>query len=333
MSHQAIINDIKNNKIAPVYLLGGQESYFIDIVSDFIEKNILDETEVAFNMDIFYGLEVVPEKVISICKEFPMMAERRIVIIKEAQKILNLELFDDYILNPSPTTVFVIIKKGKTFDKRRKVYNPKNNKNIALLNTAKIADYKLAGWIESEVKSNGYLINQSSSQLLSEHLGNDLSKIKKELEKLYISVKKGSSITPDDIEQNIGISKDYNIFELQKAIGYRDYEKAFQIMIYFSENPKVHPIQMTIATLNGYFTKLMLFYYSPRKGDSDIASQLGISPYFVKEYREAAKNYPAKKVVSIISLLREYDLKSKGYEAGSAGYNDWHKELLFKIMF
>lgn len=333
MPHQRIINDIKNNKIAPVYLLGGEEPYFIDQVTYFIEKKILDESETAFNLDIFYGLEVYPDKVISICKEFPMMADRRIVIIKEAQKVQDLELFDDYLLNPSPSTVLVIAKKGRAFDQRRKVYNPKSNKNIVLLNAKKVPEYKLADWIQKFTKSKGFNIDFQNAQLLSEHLGSDLSKVVKELEKLFISIKKGEAISSSDIERNIGISKDFNIFELQKAIGFKNYEKAFQIMIYFSENPKGHPIQMTLASLNTYFTKLMLYYYSPGRGDNDLAKAMGISPYFLKEYRAAAKNYPAKKVVNIISLLREYDLKSKGYEAGGSGPNDWQKELLFKIMY
>jgi DNA polymerase-3 subunit delta len=332
MPHQKIITDIKNNNIAPVYLLAGEEPYYIDMVSDYIEKNILDESEKAFNLDIFYGLEVDPDKVISVCKEFPMMAERRIVIIKEAQKVKDLALFDNYILNPSPTTVLVIAKKAKSFDQRRKVYNPKSNKNIVVLNTKSVPEYKLADWIQNYTKSLGYSIDFQNAQLLSEHLGSDLSKVVKELEKLFISVKKGSSISSDDIEQNIGISKDFNIFELQKAIGFKNHDKAFQIMIYFSENPKAHPIQMTTASLNSYFTKLMLYYYSPDRSDNGLAKAMGVSPYFLKEYRTAARNYPAKKVVNIIKLLREYDLKSKGYEAGSSGQNDWHKELLFKIL-
>jgi len=333
MPHQKIISNIKNKQIAPVYLLGGEEPFYIDMVSDYIEKKILDESETAFNLDIFYGLEVDPDKVISICKEFPMMAERRIVIIKEAQKVQFLEKFDEYILNPSPTTILVIAKKGRTFDQRRKVYNPKSNKNIAVLNTKKVPDYKLADWIQSFTKTKGYSIDFQNAQLLSEHLGSDLNKVVKELEKLFISVKKGNSISSTDIERNIGISKDFNIFELQKAIGFKNYEKAFQIMIYFSENPKGHPIQMTLASLNTYFTKLMLYYYSPGRGDNDLASAMGISPFFLKEYRAAASNYPAKKVVRVIGLLREYDLKSKGYEAGGSGQNDWHKELLYKIMY
>jgi DNA polymerase-3 subunit delta len=332
MPHQKIINNIKSNKIAPVYLLAGEEPYYVDMVSDYIEKNILDESEKAFNLDIFYGLEVDPDKVISVCKEFPMMADRRVVIIKEAHKVRDLELFDDYILNPSPTTILIIAKKSKSFDQRRKVYNPKSNKNIEVLNAKSVPDYKLADWIKNYTTSQGYSIDYQNAQLMSEHLGSDLSKVVKELEKLFISVKKGDTISSADIEQNIGISKDFNVFELQKAIGFKNYKKAFQIMIYFSENPKAHPIQMTTASLNTYFTKLMLYYYSSDRSDAGLAKVMGVSPYFLKEYRTAAQNYPAKKVVNIIKLLREYDLKSKGFEAGSSGQNDWHKELLFKIM-
>lgn len=333
MPHQKIINDLKNGDLASVYLLGGEESYHIDKISDYIEKKILDESELAFNLDIFYGMEVDPNKVVAICREFPMMAERRVVIIKEAQKVKDLELFDDYIQNPSPTTVLVIAKKGKTFDQRKKAYNPKNNPNVVTINTKRIPDYKLADWIQHYAKSEDYNIDFQNAQILSDHLGSDLSKIVKELEKLFISIKPGSAVTSADIERNIGISKDFNVFELQKSIGQKNFEKAFQIIIYFSENPKAHPIQMTVAALNTYFTKLMLFYYSNDRSDKGLSNAMGIQTFFLREFKEAARNYPAKKVVSIIGVLREYDLKSKGYETGSSGQNEWHKEMLFKIMY
>jgi len=333
MPYQKILNDLKSGEIAPVYLLGGEEAYFIDKVSDHIEKNLLDESEVSFNLDIFYGMEVDPAKVVAICREFPMMAERRVVIIKEAQKVQDLELFNDYILNPSPSTVLVIAKKGKTFDQRKKVYNPKNNPKIVAINTKKIPEYKLADWIQNYTKSEGYSIDFQNAQILSDHLGSDLSKIVKELEKLFISIRPGSPVTAIEIERNIGISKDFNVFELQKSIGQKNFEKAFQIAIYFGENPKAHPIQMTVAALNTYFTKLMLFYYSNDRSDKGLSTSMGIQPFFLKEYKEAARNYPAKKVVSIIGILREYDLKSKGFKAGGSGNIEWHKEMLFKIMY
>lgn len=333
MPYQKILDDLKKGEIAPVYLLGGEESYFIDKVSDHIEKNLLDESEVSFNLDIFYGMEVDPAKVLAICREFPMMSERRVVIIKEAQKVQDLELFDEYMLNPSPSTVLVIAKKGKTFDQRKKVYNPKNNPKVVAINTKKIPEYKLADWIQSYTKSEGYTIDFQNAQILSDHLGSDLSKIVKELEKLFISIKPGRPITAIEIERNIGISKDFNVFELQKSIGQKNFEKAFQIAIYFGENPKAHPIQMTVAALNTYFTKLMLFYYSNDRSDKGLSTAMGIQPFFLKEYKEAARNYPAKKVVNIIGILREYDLKSKGFEAGSSGNIEWHKEMLFKIMY
>ena len=322
MPHQKIINDLKNGDLAPVYLLGGEESYHIDKISDYIEKKLLDESELAFNLDIFYGMEVDPDKVVAICREFPMMAERRVVIIKEAQKVKDLDLFDDYILNPSPTTVLVIAKKGKTFDQRKKAYNPKSNPNVVSINTKRIPDYKLADWIQHYAKSEGYNIDFQNAQILSDHLGSDLNKIVMELEKLFISIKPGSPVSSSDIERNIGISKDFNVFELQKSIGQKNFEKAFQIIIYFGENPKAHPIQMTVAALNTYFTKLMLFYYSNDRSDKGLSTAMGIQPFFLREFKEAARNYPAKKVVSIIGVLREYDLKSKGFETGSSGNNE-----------
>lgn len=332
MPHQKIIDTIKKGSISPVYLLGGDEPFFIDQVTNYIEKNILDESEVAFNLDIFYGLEVVPEKIKAICREYPMMAERRIVIIKEAQKVDDLEALDDYINSPNPTTTLVIAKKGGAFDQRRKVYNPSSNKNIALLNAKKIPDYKLADWIKKWMDSKSYAIDHTHAQLLAEHLGSDLNKIVGEIDKLTIALPAGSRITAKHIEDNIGISKDFNIFELQKAISFNNRTKAYQIILYFIENPKFHPIQVTVASLNTYFTKLMLLYYSPDKSDKGLASQMGINPYFLKEYKEAARHYPARKVLEIIALLREYDLKSKGYLTGSSGSSEWQKELLYRIL-
>ena len=332
MPHQKIINDIKNKKIAPVYLLAGEEPFYIDLVSDYIEKNILDESEKAFNLDIFYGLEVDPAKVISVCKEFPMMAERRIVIIKEAQKVQNLELFDDYILNPSPTTVLVIAKKSKSFDQRRKVYNPKNNKNITVLNTKKVPDYKLADWIQNFTKSKGYNIDFQNAQLLGEHLGSDLSKVVKELEKLFISVKKGSAISSSDIEQNIGISKDFNIFELQKAIGFKHHEKAFQIMIYFSENPKNHNIVPVMSALFSYFQKIMVYHFLEDKSPKSAAVALKVNPFFISQYQTASRNYTKKQLFYIFEYLKNYDLKSKGVNNKNTTQKGLLKELIFKIL-
>lgn len=334
MPHKQIISNIKQGKIAPVYLIGGMEAYFIDEIVHSIENDILDEGEKSFNMDIFYGMESDPPSILSIAKQYPMMAERRLVIIKEAQKIRDLEEYEQYLLNPVETTTFLIVLKGKNFDARKKVYNPKKNPNVVLFNSVKIPDYKLPPWIINYCKREGYTIDALSAQILTDHLGNDISKLVNELSKLFIGKKKGDSISAVDIEGKIGISKDFSIFELQKAIGLKDYKKANQIVLYYGENLKSHPFPVMAANLFYYFNRLMLFYYTKDKSDANLARVLGVNPFFVKEYKIAARNYPAMKVVNIISLIREYDMKSKGYNVASDGndHKEWMKELINKIM-
>jgi len=332
MSHLEIIKDIKQGKIAPVYLVGGEEAYFVDELSAAIENDILDEGERSFNLDIFYGMEADPPTIVSIAKQYPMMAERRLVIIKEAQKVRDFGLLEDYIANPVATTTLLIAMKGKNFDARKNVFNPKKNPNLVLFNGKKIPDYKMAPWIISYCKNAGFNIDPLRAQILTDHLGNDIAKLVNELGKLFINKSKGDSITEDDIETKIGISKDFTIFELQKAIGLKDFKKANRIILYYGDNLKNHPLPVLTASLFSYFNRLMLYYYTADKSDATLAKVLGVNPFFVKEYRIAAKNYSAMKVVSIISLIREYDLKSKGVNVGENDHGEWMKELLFKIM-
>jgi DNA polymerase-3 subunit delta len=332
MPHKQIISDIKSGKIAPVYLIGGMESYFIDEIVQSIENDILDEAECSFNMDIFYGMESDPSSILAIARQYPMMAERRLVIIKEAQKLRNLGDYESYLLNPVESTTFLIVMKGKNFDSRKKAYNPKKNPHAVLFNSSKIPDYKLPPWILNYCKQKGFKIDAISAQILTDHLGNDISKMVNELGKLFIGKQKGSSISANDIESKIGISKDFSIFELQKAIGLKDHKKANQIVKYYGENLKSHPFAVLAINLFNYFNRLMLFYYTKDKSDSNLALVLGVNPFFVKEYKIAARNYPAMKVVNIISMIRAYDMKSKGYNVGENDHSEWMKELLIKIM-
>jgi DNA polymerase-3 subunit delta len=332
MPHTQIIKDIKQGKVAPVYLIGGEEAFFVDEVSQAIENDILDDAEKSFNMDIFYGMESDPATVVSIAKQYPMMAERRLVIIKEAQKVRDLGLIEEYINAPVESTTLLIAMKGKNFDSRKNVFNPKKNPHIVLFNGKKIPDYKLAPWIIDYCKKAGYTIDPIRAQILTDHLGNDISKLVNELGKLFINKEKGAAITAEDIEQKIGISKDFTIFELQKAIGIKDFKKANQIVLYYANNLKSHPFPILSSNLFSYFNRLMLFYYSKDKSDATLAKVLGVNPYFVGEYRTAAKNYSALQVVNVISLIREYDLKSKGLNVGENDHGEWMKELLFKIM-
>lgn len=332
MPHKQIVQDIKQGKISPVYLIGGDEAYFVDEITQAIENDILDEGERSFNLDIFYGMESDPSNIVSIAKEYPMMADRRLVLIKEAHKIKDLSLLEEYISNPVETTTLLIAMKGKNFDARKKAYNPKKNPNVVLFNGKKIPDYKLSPWIISYCKRAGYSIDPMRAQILTDHLGNDISKLVNELGKLFINKKKGDTITSEDIENKIGISKDFTIFELQKAIGIKDFKKANQIVLYYANNLKSHPFPVLSVNLFYYFNRLMLYYYTKDKSDANLSKVLGVNPFFIGEYRAAAKNYSAMKVVNIIHLIREYDMKSKGLMVGENNHGEWMKELLFKIM-
>jgi DNA polymerase-3 subunit delta len=332
MPHKQIIQDIKKKKISPVYLIGGEEGYFVDEITEVIENEIINESERSFNMDIYYGMESDLATIISIAKQYPMMADRRLVIIKEAHKIRDLHLLEEYILRPVENTTLLIAMKGKNFDARKKAFNPKKNPNIVLFNGKKIPDYKLSPWIINYCKIEGYSIDPIRAQILIDHLGNDISKLVNELGKLFINKTKGDKITSEDIETKIGISKDFTIFELQKAIGLKDYKKANQIVLYYAENLNNHPFQVLAINLFYYFNRLMLFYYTKDKSDANLSKVLGVNPFFVGEYRTAAKNYSALKVVNIIHLIRQYDMKAKGFNVGVTDNGEWMKELLFKIM-
>ncbi len=332
MPHKQIIKDIKQGKVSPVYLVGGEEAYFVDEITETIENGILEEGERSFNMDIFYGMESDLSNIVSIAKQYPMMAERRLVLIKEAQKIKDLEILDQYINNPVSSTTLLIAMKGKNFDSRKNVYNPKKNPNIVLFNGKKIPEYKLSPWVIDYCKNKGYQIDALRAQVLIDHLGNDISKLVNELGKLFINKKKGDSITAEDIETKIGISKEFTVFELQKAIGLRDTKKANQIILYYSENLKTHPFVLLAANLFNYFNRLMLFYYTQDKSDANLSRELGINPFFIKDIKIAAKNYSAMKVLKNISIIREYDMKSKGWEVSENDHGEWMKEMIYKLM-
>ena len=324
-----IVNNIKRGDIKPVYFLMGEEAYYIDAISDFIEANVLSEEEKGFNQMVLYGRDVSIEDVVSNAKRYPMMAERQVVIVKEAQDLSRtIESLVSYVENPQPTTVLVFCYKYKSLDKRKKL-----SKTIAkhgvLYESKKLYENQVPDWIRRVLAGRGYTITPKASQMLVEFLGNDLGKVNNELEKLQLIIKPGEQITPQIIEENIGISKDFNNFELQNAIGSRDLKKAFAIVQYFGQNPKNHPMVLTIALLYSFFAKLLKYHALSNKAEA--ARALGVSPYFIKDYQLAARNYPMKKVSSIISSIREIDMKSKGVGAAYLSQGDLLKELLVRI--
>ena len=324
-----IVNDIKKGDIKSVYFLMGEEAYYIDAISDFIENSILTEEEKGFNQMVLYGRDVTIEDVVSHAKRYPMMAERQVIIVKEAQDLSR--TIDDlvsYVENPQPTTVLVFCYKYKKFDKRKKL-SKIIAKNAVLFESKKLYENQVPDWIRRVLSGRGYTITPKAAQMLVEFLGNDLGKVNNELEKLQLIIKPGEQITPQLIEENIGISKDFNNFELQNAIGEKNVKKAFAIMQYFAQNPKKNPLIMTVALLYSFFAKLLKYHALANKGDA--AKVLGVNPFFVKDYQVAARNYPMKKVSAIISSIREIDMKSKGVGAANLSQADLLKELLVKI--
>ena len=324
-----IIGDIKQGTIAPIYFLMGEEPYYIDGISDYIEDHLLSEEEKGFNQMVLYGRDVTIEDIVSNAKRYPMMAERQVVIVKEAQELSRtIENLVSYVENPQPTTVLVICYKHKKLDARKKLAKAIKKSGI-LFESNKLYENQVPDWIRRVLAGKGYTITPKASQMLTEFLGNDLSKVNNELEKLQLIIKPGEQITPQIVEENIGISKDFNNFELQSAIATKDIKKAFGIVQYFGQNPKNHPIVMTVALLYSFFSKLLKYHSISDKSMAPKA--LGVNPYFIKEYQEAARNYPMKKVSAIVSAIREIDMKSKGVGAANLSQGDLLKELLVKI--
>ncbi|MBT7851428.1 MAG: DNA polymerase III subunit delta [Formosa sp.] len=326
-----LITDIKGGKIAPIYFLMGEEAYYIDVISDFIESYVLAEEEKGFNQMVLYGKDVTIQDIVSNAKRYPMMAERQVIIVKEAQNLIKtIEQLVDYAKNPQPSTVLVFNYKYKTLDKRKALYKALS-KAAVVFESKKIYEDKIPSWIQSFLRSKQISITPKAALMLTEFLGNDLSKIANELNKLEIVVGTQKEITPDIIEQNIGISKDYNNFELQIAIGNLDHKKAYQIVRYFAQNSKQHPFVLTISILYMYFTKLMTLHTVRDRNPGTVAKALGINPYFVNDYIAVSRNFPMKRISGVLETLRIYDTKSKGVGANLSP-KDLYNELIYNIL-
>ena len=327
-----LVTDIKNGKLSPIYFLMGEESYYIDEISKFIESSILTEEEKGFNQMVLYGRDVSVEDIVGQAKRYPMMAEYQVVIVKEAQDLSRtIEKLVDYVEQPQPTTILVINYKYKTIDKRKKLFKALKKGGV-VFESKKLYDNQIADWIRRVLSGHNYTISPKAAQMLAEFLGTDLSKIANELDKLKIILPEGTQITPEHIEQNIGISKDYNNFELQKAVGAKDVLKANQIIKYFGENPKDNPMVVTVSLLYSFFSKLLHLHGLHDKSPRSVASSLKINPYFANEYIAATRNYPMKKVSGIIATLREFDVRSKGVGSNAVGQSDLLKEMIVRIM-
>lgn len=335
MSAQSILNDIKQRKFKPLYLLHGEESYYIDLISDSIEKSVLSDAQKGFDQTILYGKDVDFATIVSAAKRYPMLSDYQVIIVKEAQGLkwkVNDEILEKYIENPTPTTILVFDYKYGKFDKRTKLYKSIDKKGV-VFESEKLYDNKVAAWIVEELQHSGHRIHPQAAALMAEYLGTDLSKVANESQKLILNVPKEKEITVQDIEQNIGISKDFNIFELNTALGKRDTIKAIQIVDYFAANPKSNPFVLVVGSLAGYFTKLLRYHYLPDKSSSSVAKELGVHPFFTKEYDTAARNFNRRKLFDVIAVIRDYDLKSKGLNAGpNTSDRDLMREMIFKIL-
>ncbi len=331
MTFDEIMKELKSGKYRPIYFLMGDETYFIDKITNFIAQNALPPEQRAFNQIVMYGKDISVAQIDDTARRFPMMADRFVVIVKEAQNLRNIENLVYYVQKPLKSTVLVVNYKYKTIDKRKKLYK-ELNKNAVLFEAKKLYENQVPTWINKYLSEKKISIDPVATRLLIDHLGTDLEKIANEIDKLIISKEKGAKITSDDIEENIGISKEYNTFELQNALTDKDIVKANRIIKHFGANPKNYPLIMTINSLYYFFSKLLLIHSLKVKDKQSVASTLKVHPFFAQSYIKAAQAYNVEKLLYIISLLREYDLRSKGVDNASMPEGELLKELTFKIL-
>ena len=331
MSVEKIISDWKKKNFKPLYWLEGEEEYFIDKVMDYAEHFILTESEASFNLSVFYGKDANWAEVINACSRYPMFAERQVVLLKEAQQMKDIEKLESYIENPLSSTVFVVSYKEKKLDARKKFTNLVKEKGV-LFSTKKMYDRDLPQWSQEMLQSKGLSINQKGLALLVDHIGNDLVRIENEIDKLSVNLGKRTTINEDDIELYIGVSKEFNVFELQAALAAKDLAKSIRIIQYFEANPKAGPIQLVLPSLYNFFSKVFMIFGAGTNDEKSIATAIGINPYFIKDYLQAAKLYTYPGVEKALLLMHSYNLKSVG--VGSIGTNDASlmKEMIVKMI-
>ncbi|MCX6335406.1 MAG: DNA polymerase III subunit delta [Bacteroidia bacterium] len=332
VTYEEIISDLKKRIFKPVYFLAGEEPFYIDLITDYIEEHVLEEAEKSFNQALFYGEDTSITSIIETSRRFPMMSTHQVVIVKEAQSLKKIEDLLFYVEKPLLSTILVINYKYKVLDKRTKLCKTLDSQGL-YFESPRLRDYQVPAWIEKYLMTQGIKADPGACALLTEFLGTDLHKIVNELNKLIITLPEGKPvITASLIEKNIGISKDYNNFELQKAVGEKNILKANMIVHHFANNPKDNPITLSIASLFSYFSKLLTYHYLNDKSKNNVAAALKVNPYFVRDYESVASKYDVTKTIQVISLLRTYDMKSKGFGDVSSEPGDLLKELVFKIL-
>jgi DNA polymerase-3 subunit delta len=325
-----IVNDIKSKNYKPIYFLCGEETYYIDRISDLIESSVLTEDEKSFNQVVLYGRDTTVEEIVSTAKRFPMMADYQVVIVKEAQNLSKtFDKFESYAVNPQLTTILVFAYRDKP-DGRKKIFKTIKDKGV-WFESKKLYDNQVPDWIVKVLKGQNYGIEPKAAAMLAEFLGTDLAKINNELEKLKIVFPEGHIFTPKNIEENIGFSKDYNVFELKSALATRNQQKAYTIIHNFAANPKDNPIVVISGQMFAFFAQLLQYHGLKDKSKFNAAKALGVNPFFMDEYATASKNYPMRKVSQIIEIIRDMDVKSKGVGSGSMKEADMLKELVYKI--
>lgn len=332
MNVQQILADIDAKKWKSIYFLAGDEPYFIDKIVSSLEAQVLTEEEKNFNQSILYGSETDMTAVLAEARRYPMMAERVLVIVKEAQHLRKWEMLASYAENPQASTILVFAHKHKKIDKRKKVFKLLQQKHL-LLETKRLYDNQVPQWVQQSLERRGYRISPKASHLIAESLGTDLARVENELDKLSLILPQGTEVTDELVEQNIGISKDFNNFELLKALAYRDFQRVIRIQNYFASSPKDHPLVLTITVLYGFVSKLLIAHQARDKSPKGLASSLKVNPFFVKDYSHAMQHYDLRKCARMLGYLREADMKSKGVHNASTPDSELLKELLFKMFY
>ncbi len=331
MSAEKILGDWKNKLCKPLYWLEGEEDYYIDLVMNYAEHKILPESEASFNLTVFYGKDANWSDIVNACMRYPMFAEKQVVLLKEAQHMRDIEKLEQYVNNPLASTIFVVSHKEKTLDKRKALYKA-IKKNGEIFTSEKIRDYKLVDWVNSYMQSQQLTMNAKATVLLTEHLGNDLSRIVNEIEKVAVNLGQRKSITEDDIEKYVGVSKEYNAFEFQDAIGKKDLVKAIRIINYFEGNPKAGPIQAVLPAIYNYFSKLYAIFGMADKSENALKPMFYNNSFAAKDALVAIKKYSYEGVERVLLLLHEYNLKSVGINDTGTSDASLMREMVAKMM-
>ncbi|MGQ9846813.1 MAG: DNA polymerase III subunit delta [Bacteroidales bacterium] len=339
LTYEQLFEELKKQIYKPVYFLMGEEPYFIDVIADYIEENVLSEAEKSFNLTVVYGKDTDLASIVSLAKRYPMMANYQVVIIKEAQNIKNLDASEigkkinpllSYLQQPLRSTILVICYKGKKLEKNRKIYKTIEKCGV-IFESKKIYETKLPAWISNQFKIRGKNIEPKAANLMADYIGNNLSSIINEINKILIFLENENEINVSHIEKLIGVSKDFNNTELLKAIGSKNITQANRILLYFQSDPRQHPVQQTIVWLFEYFSKVILLKDFQGLSDAELATKIGIPIYYLNDYKTTAKNYTLNHLIQNIHLIREYDMKSKGVDSLADGH-ELLKELVYKIM-